>query len=94
MNKHNKEKWKAVNANSGVDRKHFAYFMDNITFWRKVRVIINILFKTRRGCLFISCIDKGMHLYAAHDYAFNKGVDKVAEMLDSHGWDIAFGKLQ
>lgn len=94
MNKHNKEKWKAVNDNSGVYKKHFNHFMNNITFKRNVIIILSVLFKTMRGCLFISCLDKGMHLYAANDYAFNKPMSDVANMLDSHGWQISeSGKL-
>jgi len=92
MNKYNRNKFNAV-SKSQTDSKTLDVFWDSITIKRKAKIIINTLFRTRRGCLFLSCLDKGMHVYAAHDYAFNKTIDVVIRMLDDHGWQISFGKL-
>jgi hypothetical protein len=93
MNKHNKRKFNEVKGSAEVDEKHFHNFLDYISFWEVLKLVAGCTFKTRRGCLFLSCMSRGMSCYAAHKYAFKSSMGNVIEMLDSHGWDIAFGKF-
>lgn len=91
MNKHNKEKFREVIL-VDVDLKEWNYFKSKLSVKELVKLISNIFFKTRRGCLFLSCLDKGMNCNAAFIY-YQKPIKEISNMLDIHGWDIQFGKL-
>lgn len=88
MNKHNKTKFqKALKADMAKSN------ISQPTFKQTFVIIINISFKTRRGCLYLSCLEKGMSMPSAYKHAFKQPMDKVVNALVDHDWDISFGKL-
>lgn len=93
MNKYNKAKFKAIKSSAEVDEKQFNYLMQKLGFRKCIGLAFHVKFKSRRGCLFLSCIDKGMSVSSSYGYAFKEPIEHVANMLDIHGWQISFGKL-
>lgn len=93
MNKYNTRKFNEV-KDVETNKLTFDLFMDSISFKDKIILSAKVFFKTRRGCLFLSCLDKGMSFTAAYEYAFKKDIKDVINMLDAHGWDIRFGKIK
>lgn len=93
MNKHNKSKFKEV-SNTEIDKQNWDSFLRSLSIIEAIGLSVNMVFKTRRACLFMSYINLGMNLYSSHGYAFKLDIKEVCKKLFIHGWQISeSGKL-
>jgi hypothetical protein len=93
MNSHNKAKFNQV-KNTEVDKKQFSYLMESLPIKDKINLISQTFFKTKRGCLLLSCLYKGMSISSAYSYAFKKDMKEVVVLLELYGWEISSGNIK
>lgn len=92
MNTHNKQKFKEIKE-VDINNKLFNHFMDSISFQQKIQLILHVVFKTRRGLLFLTNLANGFSPSAAYNNSFTTSIEYIIISLDNAGWEISFGKL-